>query len=84
VYADIYNSDMMIKDNATMCAELCQPKDPDNLKYTIRVILLWLNLTHLTSFSTTSLWPIYRYSGNQIKYVRAHPTSDSAQCLAFL
>ncbi|KAI0775824.1 hypothetical protein BD413DRAFT_709717 [Trametes elegans] len=40
--------------------------------------------THLTSFGTASLWPIYLYLANLSKYIRNRPTACSAQHLAYV
>ena len=84
VYTDIYDSDAMIEEDAAMRAQPRQPGDPADLEYAIGAIAVWSDSTHLTNFGTASLWPIYAYSGNQSKYVRACPTTFSAQHLAFI
>ena len=47
-------------------------------------IMVWSDSTHLTSFGTASLWPIYFYFGNQSKYARAKPSEFAAHHLAYV
>ncbi len=37
-------------------------------------MMIWSDSTHLASFGTASLWPVYLYFGNQSKYTRAKPS----------
>lgn len=47
-------------------------------------LMVWSDSTHMTSFGTASLWPIYIYFGNQSKYSRAKPSSFAAHHLAYI
>jgi hypothetical protein len=47
-------------------------------------LMFWSDSTHLTSFGTASLWPIYLYFGNQSKYTRAKPSEFAAHHLAYV
>jgi hypothetical protein len=46
--------------------------------------LLYSDSTHLASFGTASLWPIYLFLGNVSKYIRSKPTSFSAHHIAYI
>jgi len=47
-------------------------------------MMIWSDSTHLASFGTASLWPIYLYFGNQSKYTRAKPSEFAAHHLAYI
>ncbi len=47
-------------------------------------IMIWSDSTHLASFGTASLWPVYLYFGNQSKYTRAKPSDFAAHHLAYI
>ena len=50
----------------------------------IAAIMLWSDSTHLASFGSASLWPIYLFFGNQSKYERCRPTSHASHHIAYL
>ena len=55
-----------------------------NLEAFIIALMIWSDSTVLAQFGTASLWPVYLYIGNQLKYMCAKPTSMSAHHLAYL
>jgi len=68
VYTDIYNSDAMLEEDAKIRALGRHPDDDPNTEVAILAMLFWSDSTHLASFGTASLWPIYLYFGNLSKY----------------
>jgi hypothetical protein len=47
-----------------------QPREGGcTLETVVAAVMLWSDSTHLASFGTASLWPIYLFLGNQSKYV---------------
>ena len=56
----------------------------DDLETFIVSALLYSDSTHLASFGSASLWPIYLYLGNISKYTRSKPTSFSAHHIAYI
>ncbi|KAI0083359.1 hypothetical protein BDY19DRAFT_857627, partial [Irpex rosettiformis] len=54
------------------------------IENTIAAMMLWSDSTHLASFGTASLWPIYLYFGNQSKYTRAKPSECASHHIAYL
>ncbi|TFK79751.1 hypothetical protein K466DRAFT_505064, partial [Polyporus arcularius HHB13444] len=84
VYTEFYNSDEMLEADADLQARPRHPDDPPDLEYAVGPILLWSDSTHLASFGTASLWPVYAYTGLQSKYTRGQPTSFSAQHIAYI
>ena len=63
-----------------------QPQDAAKacLKPVILGLMVWSDSTHMTSFGTASLWPIYLYFGNLSKYAHARPLSFAAHHLAYV
>jgi hypothetical protein len=47
-------------------------------------LLIWSDGTALAQFGNAEMWPIYLYIGNQSKYERAKPNSQSSHHLAYL
>ena len=58
--------------------------DDPQMEYAIIPLLAWSDETHLSSFGSAALWPIYIYFGNLSKYVRGRPTEFMAQHLAYI
>ena len=86
IYSETYNSDTILKANKAMRDDLGAAPHGlgDDLETFIVSVLLYSDLTHLASFRTTSLWPIYLFLGNVSKYIRSKPTSFSAHHIAYI
>ena len=86
VYSEIYNSDAMLEVDTEMRDNLgATPHGPDDdLEAFIVSALLYSDSTHLASFGSASLWPIYLFLGNVSKYTRSKPTSFSAHHIAYI
>ncbi|KAH9018628.1 hypothetical protein EDB85DRAFT_1873612, partial [Lactarius pseudohatsudake] len=80
IYSELYNSNAYIKEHGIIHAQAHE----DPLEAVIVSLMLWSDSTHLTSFGSASLWPIYLYIGNQSKYERAKPSTFSAHHLAYI
>lgn len=82
VYSELYTSPAMINEHSKIAST---PRvDGCTLETVVASIMLWSNSTHLASFGTASLWPIYMYFGNQSKYVRGKPSCFAAHHLAYI
>ncbi|KAL1943741.1 hypothetical protein VTO73DRAFT_4186 [Trametes versicolor] len=84
IFTDIYNSNRMLREHEKICAQPRNPADGPNVEYVIAAICLWSDMTHLTSFGSAALWPIYLYFGNLSKYIRGMPTEFAAHHLAYI
>ncbi|OBZ77444.1 hypothetical protein A0H81_01956 [Grifola frondosa] len=84
IYSEVYNSNAMIEEDAEIQALPREPGDDPALEYAVAPVMLWSDSTHLASFGTASLWPIYVYFGNLSKYTRGKPTSFAAEHLAYI
>jgi hypothetical protein len=47
-------------------------------------IIFYSDATHLASFGTASLYPMYMYIGNQSQYIRAKPSEFAAHHIAYI
>ncbi|KAG0691968.1 hypothetical protein DFH29DRAFT_818504 [Suillus ampliporus] len=82
IYGEVYNSSVMLEEHEKIRS---QPHEGNcTLETVVAAVMLWSNSTHLASFGTASLWPIYMFLGNQSKYTRAKSTSFAAHHLAYI
>ena len=85
VYSEIYDSDAMLQADEKMRADLGATHGIEgNLETFIVSALLYSDSTHLASFGSASLWPIYLFLGNVSKYIRSKPSSFSAHHIAYI
>ena len=87
VYSEIYNSDAMLEADRRMRDDLntaAAHGPDDDLETFVVSALLYSDSTHLASFGTASLWPIYLFLGNVSKYIHSKPTSFSAHHIAYI
>jgi hypothetical protein len=84
IYSDIYNSDAMLEEDTKIHMLPRNPEDESGTEVAIGVILLWSDSTHLTSFGSASLWPIYLFFRNLSKYTRGMPSALAAHHLAYV
>lgn len=84
IITDTYNADVMNEEFEKIRAQPRNPADAASVEYGIAAILLWSDMTHLTSFGSAALWPIYMYLGNLSKYIRGMPTEFAAHHLAYI
>ena len=50
----------------------------------VAALMFWSDATHLASFGTAKLWPIYMLFGNLSKYVRCQPDSGATKHVAYI
>ena len=84
IFSEIYNSDAYIQEHEHIKA---QPRMPGpQLEIVIGAIMLSSDSTHLTSFTgrMASLWPIYLYLRELLKFIRLKPTSFAAHHLVYI
>ncbi|KAF8155662.1 hypothetical protein B0H34DRAFT_859991 [Crassisporium funariophilum] len=82
VYNEIYSSDAMVEAH-----EVIQnlPAEPGcTLEQVVTALIFWSDLTHLASFGNASLWPIYLFFGNQLKWLQGKPRTGSCHHLAYI
>ncbi|GBE82230.1 hypothetical protein SCP_0406130 [Sparassis crispa] len=84
VYTELYNSDAFLEKDAHIRSQLRELNEDPNIEIAIVPIMLWSDSTHLASFGSAALWPIYAYFGSLSKYVRGKPSSFATHHLAYL
>ncbi|KAI0717666.1 hypothetical protein C8T65DRAFT_528232, partial [Cerioporus squamosus] len=84
VHTDCYNADAMLDEDEKVRRMNRIAGDDLDMEYAVLPLLLWSDETHLSSFGSAALWPIYIYFGNISKYVRGRPTEFMAQHLAYI
>ncbi|KAH9942660.1 hypothetical protein B0H21DRAFT_710231 [Amylocystis lapponica] len=84
IYSELYNSDAMLEEDAGIQALPRDPSDSPDVEVAIAPIMLWSDSTHLVSFGSAALWPIYMFFGNLSKYIQGKPSASAAHHLAYL
>jgi hypothetical protein len=81
-YDEPYTSDDWIKAHDDLQK---QPNEPGcKLEKVILGLMFWSDSTHLTSFGTAKVWPLYLYFANLSKYVRCKPSSGASHHVAYI
>ena len=83
-YTDIYNSNAMLKEDTKIRAMGRHPDNDPDTEITILAMLFWSDSTHLTSFGTATVWPIYLYFGNLSKYACGRPNARAAHHITYI
>jgi len=82
IFGEFYSSDTFLEEDEKIQAQLhasgCQ------LETIIATVMLWSDSSHLASFGTALLWPIYMFLGNLSKYMRGKLTSFAAHHLVYI
>jgi hypothetical protein len=62
-----------------------QPNEPGcKLEKVVLGLMFWSDSTHLASFGTAKVWPLYMYFANLSKYLRGKPDSGAAHHVAYI
>lgn len=82
IYDELYSSDAFLEAHKALQN---QPPEPDcSLERVVCALMFWSDSTHLASFGTASLWPVYMFFGNQSKYERCAPSSGACHHVAYI
>ncbi|KAI0695560.1 hypothetical protein C8T65DRAFT_584171 [Cerioporus squamosus] len=84
IITDTFNTKEMLQAQEEIRNMPRNPGDPDSVEYCALPLLLYSDSTHLASFGSASLWPIYLYIGNISKYLRGKPSAFAAQHVAYI
>ena len=80
VYSEAFTADYFLG----QCEKILHT-NPQKKRIPVMIgMMIWSDSTHLASFGTASLWPVYLYFGNQSKYTRAKPSEFAAHHLAYI
>jgi hypothetical protein len=81
-YDEVYTSDQWIEAHDNL------QKQPNELGCKLEKVILglmfWSDSTHLTSFGTAKVWPLYMYFANLSKYIRCKPSSGASHHVAYI
>jgi Plavaka transposase len=81
IFGEVYSSAVFRE----MEDEIRSRKPADEAIESIVVpLMVYSDSTHLATFGTAAIWPIYFFIGLTSKYIRAKPTSSSAHHLAYI
>ncbi|EIW82688.1 hypothetical protein CONPUDRAFT_151747 [Coniophora puteana RWD-64-598 SS2] len=82
IYSEMYSSQTVIDAYNDINTA---PRSPgDDLERIVIPLMIWSDATLLTNFGEASLWPVYLFLGNQSKYVRGKPSSQSCHHVAYI
>ena len=77
---EIYSSDAFIEEHE----KIRDAQPPGAMETVVAAYILYSDSTHLTNFGTASLWPIYKFYGNQSKYTRGKPGSFAVHHVSYM
>jgi hypothetical protein len=83
IYGEAYSSDVAVQLFEEIKG-IPPPADHPHIESVIMLLMLGSDATHLASFGTASLWPIYVFFGNMSKYDSSRPSEFAACHLAYL
>jgi len=83
IYSEMYDSDVFLDEHNKVQQS---PTDDAICKRekVVAALMFWSDVTHLATFGTAKLWPIYMLFGNLSKYVRCRPNSGAMKHLAYI
>ncbi|KAF8238317.1 hypothetical protein L208DRAFT_1242759, partial [Tricholoma matsutake] len=82
VVTDLYNSDAFLQEHEKLQQ---QPSEMGcDLERVVAAIMVWSDSMHLANFGQASLWPIYLFLGNQLKYQHAKPSQFAVHHLTYI
>jgi hypothetical protein len=82
VHGELYTSESFLRAHVELQQSTGEPGC--QLTRVICAFMFWSDETHLTSFGSTKLWPIYAFFGNESKYRRGKPSCNSCNHVAYL
>lgn len=82
VFDEVYSSDAFIE--ADIAVQQLPRPPSDTTPRAVAALMLASDSTHLTSFGTAKIWPVYLAFGNQSKYDWCKPSSYAMHHLAYL
>ena len=80
-YGELYTSTAFI--NAHRDLQDSPPEPGCDLPRSIVALMFWSDVTHLTSFGDTKIWPLYLFFGNESKYRRCKPSCNLCHHVAY-
>ena len=83
IYSEIYNLDVLLDEHDKV--QRAPTNDPTcKREKVVAALMFWSDATHLATFGTAKMWPIYMLFGNLSKYIRSQPNSSATKHLAYI
>jgi hypothetical protein len=82
IYGKLYASDSFA--DAHEDVQTLSRESDDTHERVVCALMFWSDSTHLSSFGSASLWPIYLFFGNESKYTRSSMQYDSCHHIAYV
>lgn len=82
IYDEAYTSDAFQAAYSDIQSQL--PVAGCKLERVIAGLMFWSDSTHLTTFGTAKVWPLYMYFANLSKYTRARANSGACHHIAYI
>ena len=83
VCSEIYDSDVLLGEHDKV--QHAPTDDPTcKREKVVAALMFWSDVTHLATFGTAKMWPIYMLFGNLSKYIRCQPNSGATKHLAYI
>ncbi|KAI0069759.1 hypothetical protein K474DRAFT_1687673 [Panus rudis PR-1116 ss-1] len=82
VHDELYASEAFNEEHIAL--QSGAPEPGCSLERVICGLMFYSDSTHLANFGDASLWHIYMFFGNQSKYERCRPSSDSCHHIAYI
>jgi hypothetical protein len=83
VFSELYDSDVFYDEHDKVQRALSD--DPTcKREKVVTALMFWSDATHLATFGTTKMWPVYMLFGNLSKYIRTKPNSGAIRHLAYI
>jgi Plavaka transposase len=82
VFNEAFTSDSWIEAHDGLQKQCNEPGC--QLEKVIAGLMFWSDSTHLASFGTAKVWPLYMYFGNLSKYIQAQPNSGACHHVAYI
>lgn len=74
VHGELFTSKVFL--DAHRALQDSVPEPGCTLPRRVVALMFWSDATHLTTFGTAKLWPLYVYFGNESKYKRCQPSAN--------
>ncbi|KAJ7695932.1 hypothetical protein B0H17DRAFT_899062, partial [Mycena rosella] len=81
-YNEIYSSTAFIEAHEKIQRKPAEPNC--TLEHVVAALMWWSNSTHLANFGMASLWPLYLWFRNQLKWVCGKPRAGACHHIAYM
>jgi hypothetical protein len=83
VYSKLYDSDVFYNEHNNVQHALSDDQTCKREKV-VAMLMFLSDATHLATFGTAKMWPVYMHFSNLSKYIRLKPSSGATKHVAFI